>query len=74
VILTARFEELIIYGKSDQWHGQPAEVVLHCRRDRVDIQVGIGDVMVIVGLETATNLINLRSSTALAVYALDIHA
>jgi hypothetical protein len=40
----------------------------------VDIQVGIGDIMIIVGLETATNLIDLRGATTFAVNALNVHA
>jgi hypothetical protein len=73
-ILTARFEELVIYSKRNQWHREPAEIVLHCRSDCMNIQVRIGDVVIIVGLETTADLIDLRGSTALAVNAFDVHA
>jgi hypothetical protein len=58
--LTTRFQELVIDSKCDQRYGQPAEVVLHGRGDGVNIQIGVGDVVLIVSLKASADLVDLR--------------
>jgi hypothetical protein len=59
MLLTASFKELIVHIERDQWYRQPAEVVLHRRGDRVYVQIWVRDIVVVVGLEAAADLVDL---------------
>lgn len=69
------FEEFVVDIEGDKWIGQFAEVLLECRCDSVDVEVGVRDIVVgWVLFKAFPNLLDLRATARFAVNTLHIHA